>query len=228
MTQFTLFFARLVDLIGSEKAAALVNELAGQTIQFPVAGHNAELIKRTVTKQLTILFNGAPYDVSHLPGVSVGDVITVTIANLKPIKLDDFGFFIDAPIIGERYKPLSVAEANVLANKLVQESTRANGKKLLTHADAANLLQANLLQANLLQANMAFQPTVEDIAHRDAVLALAEACNVSLSAAIRLLKAERQHSTAPLSSAGTAPVPDQFVPEGHAAPAIPPAADPNQ
>ena len=197
MTQFTLFFARLVDLIGSEKAAALVNELAGQTIQFPVAGHNTELIKRTVTNRLTILFNGIPYDVSHLPGVAVGDVITVTAADLKPIQRDDFGFPIDAPIIGERYKPFTEAEAKALADKLVQPRP-------------------------------AYQPTAKDIAFRDAVLGVAKACNVSLSAAIRLLMAERQRSTVPLSSAGTAPAPDQSGSEGHAAPAIPPAADPNQ
>lgn len=197
MTQFTLFFARLVDLMGSEKAAALVNELAGHTIQFPIAGHTAELIKRTVTNRLTILFNGIPYDVSHLPGVAVGDVITVTVADLKPIKRDDFGFPIDAPIIGEHYKPLSVAEAKALANKLVQ--TRP-----------------------------AYQPTAKDIAFRDAALSVAKACNVSLSAAIRLLMGERQRSTVPLSSAGTAPAPDQSGSADHASPEAPPTADPNQ
>lgn len=135
MSPFTLFFARLVELLGAETAAKLVREFAGQTIQFPVTGHNEHHQVRPVTR-----------------------------------------------------------------------------------------VQA----AELLRVRMAYQPTAEDISFRDAVLTVAEACNVSLSAAIRLLMAERQRSTAPLSSAGTAPAPDQSGSEGHAAPVIPPEADPNQ
>lgn len=227
MTQFTLFFARLVDLIGSEKAAALVNELAGQTIQFPVAGHNAELIKRTVTPRLTILFNGIPYDVSHLPGVAVGDVITVTVADLKPIQRDDFGFPIDAPIIGERYSLLAgvaasaTARGNALRAEMATKDQSARHKPLLE-------AEAKALADKLVQPRAAYQPTAKDIAFRDAVLSVATACNVSLSAAIRLLMAERQRSTAPLSSAGTAPAPDQSGSADHASPEAPPTADPNQ
>ncbi len=40
MSPFTLFFARLVELLGAEKAAQLVREFAGQPLQFPVTGHN--------------------------------------------------------------------------------------------------------------------------------------------------------------------------------------------
>lgn len=40
MNPFTLFFARLVELLGAEKAAQLVREFAGQPLQFPVTGHN--------------------------------------------------------------------------------------------------------------------------------------------------------------------------------------------
>lgn len=39
MNPFTLFFARLVELLGAETAAQLVREFAGQTIQLPVTDH---------------------------------------------------------------------------------------------------------------------------------------------------------------------------------------------
>lgn len=39
MSPFTLFFARLVGLVGAENAAQMVREFAGKTIQFPITDH---------------------------------------------------------------------------------------------------------------------------------------------------------------------------------------------
>lgn len=197
MSPFTQFLGRLVELVGAENATKLTREFAGQALQFPITDHYGDTIERRVTNRLSIHYRGVAYDVSHLPNAAVGELITVNVADLKPIKPDDFGFATDAPIIGERYKPLTKAEAKAIADKL-------------------------------LQAPIAYQPTAEEIAYRDAVIQVAEACNVSLSAAIHILKAERQRPTAPLSSAGTAPAQDQSGLEGHAGIGVQSEADPNQ
>lgn len=39
MSPFTLFFARLTELLGAENSAQLVREFAGQTIRFPITDH---------------------------------------------------------------------------------------------------------------------------------------------------------------------------------------------
>jgi hypothetical protein len=85
MSPFSIFFARLVDLLGAEIAAKVVREFAGQTIQFPITGH-----------------------------------YNTTARN-------DFGFPALVPVIGEGFKPqpithspLTEAEANELAGKLIQ------------------------------------------------------------------------------------------------------------
>jgi hypothetical protein len=81
---------------------------------------------RVVTAQLTIEFKGKEYSVKAVPGVEVKERVLVTINPwrddgsiqlitvdkdgkkiihvIEPIKKDDFGFPIDAPVFGEDYK----------------------------------------------------------------------------------------------------------------------------
>ncbi|OZY84841.1 hypothetical protein CBP51_16910 [Cellvibrio mixtus] len=109
MTQFTLFLSRLVEQLGSEKAAQFVREFSGKTIQFPVTDHYdtkprddfgfpvnvpiiGETVQRPVTKRLTVFVNGVEYDVSRLPEAAVGDVISVNPACLTPLDPDRFAF----------------------------------------------------------------------------------------------------------------------------------------
>ena len=85
MSPFTLFFARLTELLGAEISTQLVREFAGQAIQFPITSHYGIKVQRVVTKRLTVYVNAAEYDVSHLPEAAVGDVIAVDPASLTPL-----------------------------------------------------------------------------------------------------------------------------------------------
>lgn len=131
MTPFTRFFGRLTEQLGAAKAAALVDEFAGQTITFqgydvygfpvdaPTIGQDlaadlveagtrangkktmtrleaAERLKRrfaranspverVVSPYLSVGIGGIEYDVSHITGVSVGQRLSVTQADLRPM-----------------------------------------------------------------------------------------------------------------------------------------------
>lgn len=130
MNQFTLFFGRLVELVGAEKAAALINEFAGTVIP-----GNKKL--NSVDAKILSEFNGGnQMELSVKHGVSSAYVFRL----IKKHSTDDFGFPCAAPIIGQNYKPISGAEAKTITDKLVQESTRRNGKTLLGPEDSIHLL----------------------------------------------------------------------------------------
>lgn len=97
---------------------------------------------RKVSSRLTISFNNTDFDVSGVPGVIVGDTLTfvrnpwrpetVQIVTLnadgrevfhvaEPVLRNDYGFPLDAPVIGESYKRHADTEAqqNAKANELL-------------------------------------------------------------------------------------------------------------
>lgn len=97
---------------------------------------------RKVSSRLTISFNNIDYDVSGVPGVIVGDTLTfvrnpwrpetVQIVTVnadgrevfhvaEPVLRDDYGFPVNAPVIGEGYRARAETEAqrNAKTNELL-------------------------------------------------------------------------------------------------------------
>lgn len=60
MNPFTLFFGRLVELLGAEKAAELVREFSGQNIQLPAS--SLYQIPNSKPKRQRVLYNQADVD----------------------------------------------------------------------------------------------------------------------------------------------------------------------
>lgn len=97
---------------------------------------------RKVSSRLTISFNNDDYDVSGVPGLIVGDTVTFVRNPWRPdtvqvlwtnaegrevyhvaekVQRDDYGFPVNAPVIGEGYKRHAETDAqkNVKANELL-------------------------------------------------------------------------------------------------------------
>lgn len=159
MSPFSIFFARLVGLLGAEIATQVVREFAGKTIQFPITDHYGD-VKRIVTKRLTIFVNGIEYDVSRLPQAAVGDAISVNPASLAPLDTDRFAFGSQPPHANSR-----AAEMNQTAPDLQAQSPSRAQPSLGRLGEEANArLHASEPEAVVNQAlsgAQASQPTPE-------------------------------------------------------------------
>jgi hypothetical protein len=115
---------------------------------------------RLVTPGLTVNFGGAEYDVSAVPSVMVGeklmvcrnayrtDAVNIALKSaygddifcVAPVKVrNEFGFFIDAPVVGEQYKQHADTPAQTAAKEigmLVTGETTLEGVKAKRKAKA--------------------------------------------------------------------------------------------
>lgn len=129
MTRFSAWMKITQDQLRIAPALELCRELA-----------RTEPESRVVNDELTISFKGADFDVSHVPGLYVGQKILVcqnpwrpeaaqVVLNedghdrfhiIEPIQEGAFGFRIGAPIIGESFKSHAATPAQIASKQLDQ------------------------------------------------------------------------------------------------------------